>query len=765
MSEQCKEDARTHGVLPNVERLAKKLEQDQSPAGLERFPLPYLKKPMARRGRLIIEEHKFGEDLLLCFARYFIRGSAEYEMFSSDAEAYYRSNQLPTKDLLEYLEERRREPQISKPQLSEAEAAYLQHVSGYSAHSSGAIMESYEWFERIANPDEFNDLSRYYDLIVDIIDRRFAEGEDTVSHPNNRNIKVLFRKFPEYNLTYLIAPLHANEPDDERLVREKYKWVLSDAVVEKEEIVKESRRAYPETIAFDEEPWKQIQQSVEANLALSPEEEEILKMMLTPGKSRQRYPLFINGRPGSGKSTILQYLFAEHLQMYLHMGSEVEQLRPPLYLTYSAPLLEQARGAVKNIVTCNFRTLESGEQLTDTSALELALARSFRQFQTFLKDQLPESARSRFVSDRYVDFGRFRMMWERVRRGLPDSDARRVGPELAWHVIRTYIKGMNYDPHGTNDVSFDNHKDVIVDPQYYREEMPRSGKTVSNDVFELVFNHAWDWYAKLCREQQLWDDQALVLEVLRLKEGDLAHYPAVFCDEAQDFTSLELHLIQKLSLYSDRELPAYLVRDVPFAFAGDPFQTLNPTSFNWNHVKAAFHENIVQGLGGAGGARLDFNFQELHFNYRSAKNIVKLANVIQLVRGLLLGEKSVYPQQTWSEKSTASPVWFRRDDVKVLDAIREQQELVIIVPCQENGELDYIRKDSFLSSIALTDDDEKVTRNILSPARAKGLEYDRVLLYGFGDAALERGSHLVHRIKNPKSGGQMINNASKLSIS
>ena len=74
--------------------------------------------------------------------------------------------------------------------------------------------------------------------------------------------------------------------------------------------------------------------------------------------------------------------------------------------------------------------------------------------------------------------------------------------------------------------------------------------------------------------------------------------------------------------------------------------------------------------------------------------------------------------------------------------------MVIIIPCQENGELEYIEKDDFLSSFALQNG--QPTRNILSPARAKGLEYDRVLLYRFGDAA-SRVPELLERIGESRS--------------
>ena len=149
-----------------------------------------------------------------------------------------------------------------------------------------------------------------------------------------------------------------------------------------------------------------------------------------------------------------------------------------------------------------------------------------------------------------------------------------------------------------------------VDPEFY-EELARDSKSISDVTFKLIYEKVWKWYLELCVKEEYWDDQDLVYSVLKYSTDRLSRYPAIFCDEAQDFTNTELELIERLSLYSDRGLPNYLAKRVPFAFAGDPFQTLNPTGFNWSAMQASFHDNIVQKIDGSG--KLKFKFPRIVF--------------------------------------------------------------------------------------------------------------------------------------------------------
>lgn len=742
LTEQCRNDATKHGVIEDIKKFAEKLEKDQSTRGLDQLPKPYWKKSMAK-GRLVIEEYPLNEEdiILLCLSRYFMRGSddREYEPSYKDTENFRNKNKIPESEVNKFVEQIKQQPITPKQELSTTEIQYLQSISSYHLTDDVVFLESYEWVERISQEDIKDYLSRYYDLIYYDLTSKIEAGElasdrDLIEDSKNPRIKILYQYFPEYKRMLLIAPLNINQQNDQEELREKYKDILGSSQVELEKIVRRSRRAYPSLITYFEDTWMQVQKSAEANLALSPEEENILELISNSASGSLKYPLFINGRPGSGKSTILQYLFSDHLTQYLRISDSNSLPHPPLYLTYSTPLLKQARSCVENILHCGAKHIEDGK-LRDNQKREQILQQSFRDFHKFLLEQLPIQVKEKFVPAKYINFERFRKEWDIKRKPHPNADVRSISSELAWHAIRTFIKGMQ------------NESGAEIDPEFYEFELERDAKSISDKTFKLIYYNVWEnWYKPLC-EKGFWDDQDLARTVLEHSANELSRYPAVFCDEAQDFTSIELELIEHLSLYSDRKLPSYFAKDVPFAFAGDPFQTLNPTGFNWNAAQASFHKNIVQQLDSSGSANLKFNFQELSFNYRSSEQIVKLANLIQLLRGGLLRIKGLRPQQSWTGQETISPVWFRANDASCQDAIREQEELVIIIPCQENGEQEYVKDDLFLSSFAL--ENEQVFRNILSPARAKGLEYKRVLLYQFGEEARKRVPEFLQHINDP----------------
>lgn len=720
ISSQCRDDIRKHGMAAEVERLRLKIEKEQSLAMLDRFPQPYLKKRLGRT-RLVIEERRLPDDAnLVCFARLVYRGEADYANFLAIPSSLTTTYEIDEQEARQYVADCLAGGVVAREKLSQVEEAYLYGHTATPHEEYGLVLETLDWVERMQDPRR-KDYKLPFGKVVEAIITS-QDGNKTVRHhPEYPQVGVLFRYYPEARRLLLLAPVD-NEAD-ERAMRGKYARVF-DGDLPADELLRLSRRAYPSIITIDHQLWLNTQSTIDANLALSPEESGIVEEIraTATGCGNRAFPLFINGRPGSGKSTILQYLFADALFFHLTRTDQERLLHPPVYLTYSPQLLSRAQKVVEAILRCDASKQLDAGALSDERLQQVA-TNCFANFRDFLRSLLPEPERERFADARFIGFPQFRTMWRDRFDRAPDRALRDLSPEVGWHVIRSYIKGMREDNGDYFDV------------ECYREH-PAKRQSVTSETFRLVYERVFQpWYAPLCEREGYWDDQDLVRAVLGGDLEAISRHPAVFCDEAQDFTALELQLIFHLSIYSRRLIPRHLLHRVPFAFAGDPFQTLNPTGFTWSGVRADFHEKIVENLDRSSSRSLDFNFRELKLNYRSGDAIVKLCNSIQLARGVLFEIRGVEPQKTWFLEPASIPAFFDIEEATIRRMLEEQEELVVIVPCHEGGELEFVRADPLLSEIALQEG--KLARNILSPMRAKGLEFQRVVLYGFGAQSLQ----------------------------
>jgi hypothetical protein len=507
-------------------------------------------------------------------------------------------------------------------------------------------------------------------------------------------------------------------------------------------------RTYPSYLLADKDSWLEIEREEEANLALSPEEERVLRSVSLPASSDSALPIFINGRAGSGKSTMLFYLFADycHRKYHYHHKLPEKLLLPgdPLFLTYNEDLLKVAKDSVRKLLLSHHRFLAE-RSIEDEVPLTDAF---FKPFRKFLIDLLPADERERFVSGKYISFYRFKQLYtgEPFHKPSPKSrnerekllqerriarqpgQARDWSPELCWHVIRAFVKGYRLNGY--------------MDPDNY-QEVPSKERTISDETFLQIYQNIWKrWYMPITTEHGYWDDQDLIRKVLKLS-CYRPEYTAVFCDEAQDFTRLELQLIMRLSVFSRYDLGYQPVQSLPFAFAGDPFQTLNPTGFRWDSVQAAFYEEVIMALDPAGQLRLSMNFQDLAYNYRSTPPIVHFTNLIQLWRHVLFGLE-LQPQVCWKKGEFPDPQKFVLDQNILPHELRNVVEnTIIIVPCEEGEEVSYIREDDLLSQIFPDASEEDPPKNVLSAIKAKGLEFKRVILYKFGEACDETAWKLL----------------------
>lgn len=85
VTEQCENEAQSHGVSQLLTNLKKNIEDNQNLIGFGFFsPSKYIKKGLARGFRLIAYQTTVQEDELVLFLRVLPRGSNEYNLFSNN---------------------------------------------------------------------------------------------------------------------------------------------------------------------------------------------------------------------------------------------------------------------------------------------------------------------------------------------------------------------------------------------------------------------------------------------------------------------------------------------------------------------------------------------------------------------------------------------------------------------------------------------------------------------------------------------------------
>ncbi|MCC7493000.1 MAG: hypothetical protein IT204_11650 [Fimbriimonadaceae bacterium] len=712
VTDRCRKDAQTHTLQPELARVRQQVEAQQSVSFFDRFPYPYLVKKQlgGRNRRLLAQEFAVGEHRVLVLLAILIRGGAEYQRFAQDPVGFGQQQfgeLIAQLDLPAYLAERTQtEPLASLPKPSAAEYDVLYSAFGHwrDAGQDELVYDAGPWVDRTRQELVSNQLNRVHAACW-----RALEASGGVSG------QVVAER-PDWRVWFWRGPGHLVLLDVTTSGDAAPSWIAGSPFGTAGEWSQEHqrccRRAYPSLLLYDEDLWIEVQKEPLGNMALSPEETKVLEGIRGSGSGA--FPLFINGRAGSGKSTLLQYLFADLL--FYHLSKDdPERLQVPLYLTASLDLLETAKGLVERLLRSEAALRVLGET-HDPGERQAVVQQAFQPFRRFALSLLPADLLPRFGGDGYVSYATFRRLWQERYNHVPEARTR-YGADLCWHVIRSYIKGLNAEDY--------------LEPDDYRL-LPEQRKSVSAEDFALVHERVWrSWYQPLTDQGGCWDDQDLARCILA---NDLAQpvYPAVVCDEAQDFTSIELELILRCNLFSARVLSPHQIPRVPFAFAGDPFQTLNPTGFRWDAVKAAFHERFIDELNRAGDApALGLNCCELEYNYRSSGPIVHLGNWVQALRVALLDDPDARPQRPWSDDQAAAlVVWYSADDPQFWRAFEEQSELVVIVPCGEGEEADYVANDPLLSRhIGI---ENGVPLRVLSAARAKGCEYPAVLVYGFG---------------------------------
>lgn len=452
-----------------------------------------------------------------------------------------------------------------------------------------------------------------------------------------------------------------------------------------------SVKAYPRWALNNEDLWTKIEKNNElGNLSLLPEQTEFLKNF--------KFPKYINGQAGSGKSTMLYYLFA-NVYYYKYAGEITGDV---IFLTENERLLDHTKASVYDLLLHNPEF--------DLSTEDIAIVnvdKHFYPFKNFLLSLLPED-NNLFDSEKYLNFSKFKFLYE--HSNIATHIKNKYSAELVWFTLSTYV--------------FGNSLECQITSENYLKEMPKEGKELISleDLKGIEKEIIKPFYNKLLNEEEYWDKIKLI-KYINENISVQKSFDVIFCDEAQDFSRVELKFIMKLSSYAKYNLTN--VEQFPIVFAGDALQTVNPTGFRSEALTSMIYNELTDSKT---GYKLDATILEFTptFNYRSSQAIVNVANSIQNFR------KQEFSANIKRPQSSKRPVIFENEHLNVFvdfEIFKKDEKLqdkieykTIIVPVNYDEIENYKQSNPVL----------KKFENIISAVDAKGLDFSEVVIYGFG---------------------------------
>lgn len=598
-----------------------------------------------------------------------------------------------------YIQNNKKETEV----LEEPPVNLIKWQNEYSLKVDYNIYESEDWIK--FSSDNMNseigmkndDIKSFSMVLNDIVlKRKYTENKKNIYyHVRDEFWGIVFTifNFEGKEVFFLL--------DGANLSTQKEKW---DKILDKEyeivtkitnynELSRNSIKAYPSWVVKDPEIWYKIQiNNILGNLSLLPEQTEFLREF--------KFPKYINGQAGSGKSTMMYYLFA-NIFYYKSAGQINGDV---IFLTEHPKLLDHTRNSVIQLLSNNpeFDISSEYENLVE-------LNECFHPFKEFLLSFLPEdfNFESSFNQNKYLNFSKFKLLYEDSK--LPIHTKNRYSAELVWFTITTYVYGNNIDEEITSE--------------NYHNKMPKDGKEIIPfDLFKNIEqNIIHPFYNKLI-EEGYWDRIHLIKYILKNCNIEKS-FDVIFCDEAQDFSKVELEFILKLSTYTKYNLSN--VEQFPIVFAGDALQTVNPTGFRSESLTSMIYETLTDTKT---GYKIDTNNLVFtpNYNYRSSQPIVEVANAIQNYRRTQFKADVKKPQES------KKPTLYENEHLNVfipIENFETNEELKnkvktknIIVPTNSD-EIEIFKKDN---------PPLKDFKNIISSVDAKGLDFNQVVVYGFG---------------------------------
>lgn len=474
---------------------------------------------------------------------------------------------------------------------------------------------------------------------------------------------------------------------------------LSELEASKEYISRIGFRAYPKWALKNDDLWYSIQKNdIVSNLSLSPDQVNYLEEFT--------FPAYINGQAGSGKSTMLYYLFANAFYLKF-IDSRIESIA---FISENKLLLKDTYKSIIGLMTNN--PSFEGLDIDYINSLDEYLW----SFKNLLESIIPAKEKANFLSYKYLDFPMFKYLYQHNSQ-LSQSIINKFSAETVWFVIRTYLYGYN--------------PNLEITSENFENEVPsKSRQFVDKRLIKDIEDNVLFFYKKLLNDGY-WDN-IKIIKYINSNKHVLPQYTAIFCDEAQDFCRVELDFILRLSTYLKYDLSPPQVKEIPIIFAGDQNQTVNPTGFRIEAIKDTLYNLLKEKGYDWDKNKINNKIYSPEFNYRSEAPVVRLANYIQYYRSKALNRNIKFPQDSKLPQSSDTTKQVNQNVFLVGGNIINNKELLerlkyksFIIPVDTSEKETYVLSQPLLEYIQ----DEK---EIQTPVEVKGAEYPQVVLYGFG---------------------------------
>ena len=215
---------------------------------------------------------------------------------------------------------------------------------------------------------------------------------------------------------------------------------------------------------------------------------------------------------------------------------------------------------------------------------------------------------------------------------------------------------------------------------------------------------------KYSKEKGGWIDQEQAKYTQKLLESEDIKYQAIFIDEVQDLTELQIAIMLNL-----------LEGIKKFEVAGDTSQSVYPSAFRWDDTRKQVYE-ILEPKKFPEHYRMDIN-------YRSTPYLVEAANLILDEHKDVMGEKrTTIRQRTDRLEKGTHPSIVRLSEKELIENLRELNLPNVFCPLLVRDNTIVRRLGEELATDEQKSDNES-NPNVMTIPGCKGLEYENVIIW------------------------------------